>query len=108
VSGQLSLIGGSPQRRIREATRSPGPSPGAREVQTGPPWTREAAALTLEGWDHVVRGRRRIWCRNRGDPWSFWRSEESAYKEIEEGEGNNPIKAPPPADLTQISRPTYN
>ncbi len=51
-----------------------------------PPWTREAALLSLEGYSYRVRCGKRIWCRDEGDPWSGWVSEEEAYRRVTEGE----------------------
>ena len=55
-------------------------------VSEAPPWTREAAVLSLEGWSYKVRCGKRIWCRDEDNPMSFWVSEEEAYRRVTEGE----------------------
>lgn len=47
-----------------------------------PPWTRGTIALFLEGWQHKVRGGKRIWRENetRG-----WLSEEIAHHFMQRG-----------------------
>lgn len=69
------------QREATTAKLSP-----VRTIEEGePPWTRKAALLSLEGWEYEVRLGKRIWCRCRGDPWSFWKSEEMAYRIVKGG-----------------------
>ena len=57
-----------------------------RTAPKAPPWAREAAVLSLEGWSYKVRCGKRIWCRDEDNPMSFWVSEEEAYRRVTEGE----------------------
>ena len=68
------------QRRAESAARlSVAPEP--------PEWGEEATALYKAGWDYLVRGGRRIWCRDAGDSWECWRSEEVAYAMLAKSRG---------------------
>ena len=83
MSESLRLLGyqGSAEERKPEPVTHSGEPP----AQEPPPWGMKAAALQAAGWDHVVRGPKklRIWCEDAADPQKFWAGEEVAYARLQ-------------------------
>jgi hypothetical protein len=47
-----------------------------------------ATALYRAGWGNKMKIGRRIWCQDKDDPWSGWKSEEMAYMMTSEEENS--------------------